>query len=97
MEECFIEHFEYEGTDYMIDVKPFYTLREEEKEQYHIREGDYLVHLFSSSGFKSFRMFTNEELYWTTDADKYFVDKDLVELIGSIIDEKNFLGGSFHP
>ena len=97
MEDDFIDHFDADGVSYMIDVKHFNALLIEQQQQYDVKDGQFLVHLFSPSGCRSFKVFLNEDLYWTTNAQEEFVDREFIEVIGSIIDEKSFSGGSFHP
>jgi hypothetical protein len=97
MEDGFIDHFDSDGVNYMIDVKHYNALSKDQQEQYDVKDGQFLVHLFSPSNCRSFKVFLNEDLYWTTDAREGFVDREFIEVIGSIIDEKSFLGGDFHP
>lgn len=87
----FIDHFDADDTSYMVHIKHHYALTDEEKNMYKVEDGQFLVHMFSSAECKSFKVFLNDELFWTTDADESFVDREFVEIIGSIIDERSTL------
>ena len=87
----FTDHFEDDQESYMIKVKHYLALTDEDRVSYNVADGQFLVHLFSAKGVKSFVVFLNDDLAWAT-AQEDFIDREFVEIIGSIIDERYFLG-----
>lgn len=87
----FIDHFEAEGVQFMIQVKHFLSLSQEEIEKFKVDDGQFLVHLFSEAHCKSFKVFLDDGLNWVSDQDDSFVYREYVEIIGSIIDEYTLL------
>lgn len=66
-------------------MSPYYELSELELKVYNISEYNYVVHLFSMEGFKTFEMFPDAELRWTTNASPLLVDKEIVEIMGYVL------------
>jgi hypothetical protein len=87
----FIDHFDADDVTYMVHIKHFFILDEEERKMYNVQEGQFLVHMFSNDGCKSFKLFLDDQLYWVTDSDESFIEREFVEIIGSIIDERSTL------
>ena len=87
----FIEHFDADDVSYMVQIKHYYALNEEERNLYCVTDGQFLVHMFSTDGCKSFKVFLDDELFWITDAHESIVQREFVEIIGSIIDERSTL------
>jgi hypothetical protein len=87
----FTDHFVADGYKYMIHVKHFYGLTVEERALYKVEDGQFLVHMFGINGYKSFKVFLDDGLNWVTDASEFLIDKESVEIIGSIIDERSLL------
>lgn len=87
----FTDHFIADGYKYMINVKHYFGLTTEERESYKVEDGQFLVHMFGINGYKTFKVFLNDGLNWVTDASEFLVDKEIVEIIGSIIDERSLL------
>lgn len=87
----FTDHFVADGYKYMINVKHYYILTEEERDSFKVEDGQFLVHMFGINGFKSFKVFLNENLNWVTDNSEFLIDRESVEIIGSIIDERSTL------
>ena len=77
--------FTYRQKNYIAYVCPFYELSDYEAEVYNITEFAYIVHLFSLEGFKSFEMFPDNDLNWTTNASELLVDKDIVHIIAYVL------------
>jgi hypothetical protein len=87
----FIDHFVADGYKYMISVKHHYGLSDEEKHLHQVEDGQFLVHMFGINGFKTFKVFLDDNLNWITDTSEFLIDKESVEIIGSIIDERSTL------
>lgn len=77
--------FEYKDENYIAWLSPYYELSELELKSYNISEYNYVVHLFSMEGFKTFEMFPNHDLHWTTNASALLVDKEIVEIMGYVL------------
>jgi hypothetical protein len=87
----FTDHFITDSCIYMINVKHYFILDENERTTFKVEDGQFLIHMFGINGFKSFKVFLDEELNWVTDASEFLIDKESVEIIGSIIDERSTL------
>jgi hypothetical protein len=84
----FKKDFAYEGTHFSIHVIPYIIANETDKMNFHLAEGEFLVHLFDEASFKSFSVFYNEKLEWDSDVSKLVLDdNDLIETIGFLIDD----------
>ena len=84
----FKKEFDYERTHYSMHVIPFLIANDEDKKQYHLQEGQFLIHLFDGSSFQSFSVFYNDNLEWDANVSKIVIDdKFLVERIGFLIDD----------
>lgn len=84
----FKKHFEYEGAQYSIHVIPFIIANDHDKKMYNLQEGQFLIHLFDRSSFRSFSVFYNDQLEWDANVSKLALDdKDLIERIGFLIDD----------
>ena len=84
----FKKHFEYEGVQYSIHVIPFIIVNDHDKKMYNLQEGQFLIHLFDGSSFRSFSVFYNHQLEWDANVSKLALDdKDLIERIGFLIDD----------
>jgi hypothetical protein len=77
--------FEYKDSKYIAWLCPYYELSDVERQAYTITQYNYVVHLFSLEGFKTFEMFPDEELHWTTNASALLVDKEIVEIMGYVL------------
>ena len=83
----FRKDFIYEGASLSIHVIPFLIATEKDRKAYHLKDGDFLVHLFEPTSFKSFSVFINDKLEWDSNVSKLILDdKDLIERIGFLID-----------
>lgn len=87
----FIDHFVADGYKYMINVKHYFLLEDEERKTYEVEDGHFLVHMFGINGYKTFKVFLDDDLNWATDTSELLIDKEFVEIIGSIIDERSTL------
>jgi hypothetical protein len=87
----FTDHFVADGYKYMINVKHYFLLSEEEREAFRVEDGQFLVHMFGINGYKTFKVFLSDDLNWATDSSEFLIDKESVEIIGSIIDERSTL------
>lgn len=84
----FKKDFDYEGIRLSIHVIPYLEASEADKQNYHLEEGEFLVHLFVDSSFKTFSVFYNGKLEWDSNASRLVLDdKDLIERIGFLIDD----------
>ena len=84
----FKKEFDYLGTHYSMHVIPFITARDNDKNTYHLEEGQFLIHLFDGLSFQTFSVFYNERLEWDTNVSKLILDdKLLIERIGFLIDD----------
>jgi hypothetical protein len=85
----FKKEFDYEETHYSIHVIPFIIATEDDKKQYNLEEGQFLVHLFDGVSFKSFSVFYgSEQPAWESSVSQLLLgDKDLIERIGFLIDD----------
>lgn len=45
----------------------------------------YVVHLFSFEGFKTFEIFRDHQLCWTTNASELLVDKEIPAIIAYVL------------
>lgn len=77
--------FEYKRKNYIAYVCPFYELSDYEMRAYDISEFTYVVHLFSFEGFKTFEMFPDEDLRWTTNASELLVNRGIVNIIAYVL------------
>jgi hypothetical protein len=87
----FFDAFKDNEKTYLVNIKHYFILTREEREQYSVEDGQFLVHLFSNEACRSFKLFLDEELNWSTDAGELMIDRESVEIIGSIIDERSAL------
>jgi hypothetical protein len=87
----FIDHFVADGYKYMIYVKHFLLLDGDERRNFGVEDGQFLIHMFGINGFKTFKVFLNDNLNWVTDTSEFHIDRESVEIIGSIIDERSTL------
>ena len=84
----FRKQFDYLSRTYTIDVIPYILASQADKTTYHLGEGDFLIHLFDGSSFKTFSVFINTSLEWDSNVSKLILDdKDLIERIGFLIDD----------
>jgi hypothetical protein len=77
--------FEYKDKYYIAWLTPYYELSDYEMEVYRISEFNYVVHLFSMQGFKTFEMFPDDRAHWTTNASSTLIDKEIVEIVGYVL------------
>ena len=77
--------FEYNQTDYIAYICPYYELSDLEISLYKITEYTYVVHLFSLEGFKTFEMFPDDELCWTTNASPLLISKEIVFILAYVL------------
>lgn len=83
-----IDEFEADDGTYVVNIRHYSILRQDERKAYNLQDGQFLVHLFDMGGFKTFKVFLDEQLFWVTDASELFVQKEFIDVIGSIIDER---------
>ena len=83
----FKKEFTYNGTLYIIDVKPYVATNEEERKQFNLQEGYFLVHLFDQRSITSLILFIDDSLQWNTNSQLIIDDEDLLEKIGFLIDD----------
>jgi hypothetical protein len=86
--EGFHTEFKFNDRQYIADIKYPYPLNEKERELYKVEDGEFLVHLIDEVGSRSFKVFINEEHQWTTDSPSLLIERELVEIIGTLIDSK---------
>ena len=84
----FHTEFAYEGRRYIADIKYPYPLNENEKALYKVEDGEFLVHLLDDVGSRSFKVFINDQHEWATDSPSLLIERELVQLIGTLIDSK---------
>lgn len=78
--------FEYNSKRYVAYLCPYYELTELEMVLYKIEEFNYVVHLFSlEEGFKTFEMFPDENLHWTSNASPMLVNKEMTEIMSYVL------------
>jgi hypothetical protein len=77
--------FEYKQINYIGYICPYYELSELEMRMYKITEYTYVVHLFSFEGFKTFEMFPDDELCWTTNASPLLISKEIVFILAYVL------------
>ena len=88
----FTDHFEDNHEKYMIRVKHFLALGVHDRQLYNVCDGEFLIHMFSAKEVKTFKVFINDNLEWSSDSESNFIGPEYVEIIGSIIDERYFWG-----
>jgi hypothetical protein len=81
----FVAPLHYQGIQYNLDVKSFLELSEQDRKEYRVYDGDFLVNLSSPEGSKRFKVFVGDDLFWTTNASPIIIDPELVEQIGFMI------------
>jgi hypothetical protein len=77
--------FDYQGERFIAWLCPYYELTDQEMELYNITEYNYVVHLFSPQGFRTFEMFPDEALRWVTNASPSFVDDYIIDVLGYVL------------
>ncbi|MEI9806956.1 MAG: hypothetical protein WDO16_03215 [Bacteroidota bacterium] len=77
--------FEYKEVSYIAYICPYYELSDHEMRLYQITEYTYVVHLFSLEGFKTFEMFPDDQLCWTTNASSLLIDREIVSIIAYVL------------
>ena len=84
----FEKEFDYDDSHYSMHVIPFISANEEDRKQYNLKEGQFLVHLFDGNSSKSFAVFYGDEQpIWESNVSKIVLDDDyLIEKIGFLID-----------
>jgi hypothetical protein len=84
----FKKSFTYNGINYQINVIPFNNANETEKKEYHLSEGEFLVHLYDGDRHLYFSVYYNDKLEWDSNVSKLVLDdKNLIERIGFLIDD----------
>lgn len=82
--------FEHGEISYLAFVHHIEELSPEQREKYNIRENSFFVHLFTSSGFKTFEMFIGiDSMEWETNASSIIIDPEIVKIIGDRIEAMN--------
>jgi hypothetical protein len=79
--------FSHKNSQYIAWVHPYFLLSPEEISFYKIIKYDFVAHLFSLEGFKTFEIYQDESLEWKTNASPLLIDHEIVEIIGQIIAE----------
>lgn len=87
----FADQFMAAGHNCKINVKHYCILDEEEKRAFNVEDGQFLVHMSDDESSKHFKVFLNDNFDWVTDSSEVLIDKESVEIIGSIIDERSTL------
>lgn len=78
----------YNGSLLTIHIIPFLIASEKDRNDYHLSDGEFLVHLFDGASIQSFSVFINNKLEWDSNVSKLMLDdKDLIERIGFLIDD----------
>jgi hypothetical protein len=77
--------FDFNGNRYIAWLCPYYELSDQELKIYHITEYNYVVHLFSLEGFKTFEMFLDDDLHWISNAPPLLIDTSIIEIISYVL------------
>lgn len=77
--------FEYREVNYIAYICPYYELSDFEMKQYKVTEFTYVVHLFSLEGFKTFEMFPDDQMHWTTNASALLIDREIADIIAYVL------------
>ena len=84
----FRKEFEHGDTHYSVHVIPFIIASENDKKDFHLSEGEFLVHFSDGNSTLSFAVFYNDKLEWDSNVSKIVLDdKNLIEKIGFAIDD----------
>ena len=86
--EGFQTQFAFEGRNYIANIKYPYPLSEKEKALYKVEDGEFLVHLTDDFGSRAFKVYFTHEFEWETDSPTLLIEKELVQIIGGLIDSK---------
>jgi hypothetical protein len=84
----FFFEFEHNNTKYIARVIPVEELSPEQLSLCSIKEGSFVVELFSIDAIRMFEVFIGTNLEWQTNVSDIAVDKALVEIIGCEIDRR---------
>jgi hypothetical protein len=87
-QEGFHTEFKYNGRQYIADIKYPYPLNGNERALYKVEDGEFLVHLIDDIGSRSFKVFIDDEHEWTTDSPSFLIERELVQVLGTLIDSK---------
>lgn len=85
----FHEEFDFNGRQYIAHIKHYTVVSEDEIINYHVSDGEFLVHLFSLDGCKSFNIYLDDNLIWKTSS-SIMVEQELVDVLGFVIDMREF-------
>ncbi|MBO9572437.1 MAG: hypothetical protein J7497_09545, partial [Chitinophagaceae bacterium] len=72
--------------------KHYTVVSEDELIQFRVKDGEFLVHLFSLEGFVSFKIYLDEDLIWKSCSSEIVTEQELVDVIGIMIDMNEFYG-----
>jgi hypothetical protein len=84
----FHTEFIFNGRRYIADIKYPYPLNENERALYKVEDGEFLVHLIDEMGSRTFKVYFREDFDWVTDSPTLLIERELVQMIGSLIDSK---------
>lgn len=90
IENGFYEEFDFQGKKYIAHIQHYLNLPEDEIINYRVIDGEFLIHLYSLDGCKTFKVFLDEQLIWQTNTSKFLVPPEMIEVIGFVIDMKEF-------
>lgn len=89
IENGFHEEFDFKGNRYVAHIKHCTVVSEDEMINHHVCDGEFLVHLFSLEGCKSFKIYLDDNLIWKTSS-TIIVEQELVDVLGFVIDMRDF-------
>ena len=91
--EIIEDSYEAHGEKHWFKAQLYLYLSVEERKAHGVKDGQFLVELRSGDGdVRLFKVFYDDDnfLQWTTDAPASVIDRESIEVIGSIIEEHHF-------
>jgi hypothetical protein len=88
----FKEQFEFKEQNYLAHIKHYTVVSEDELIQFRVKDGEFLVHLFSLEGCVSFKIYLDEDLIWKSCSSEIIAEQELIDVLGFVIDMNAFYG-----